>query len=283
MQTYNRDPTVSAARRCELVADALELLLRQAQDTADTPPVPNYYDLQQAFELLEENTDVVGVDRLAQLEWSYLPALGHRPRTRTLHSLLARDPRFFVEVVSAIYRPSTDTQKDEPTPAQLTRAENAYRVLNSWHRVPGTVEAGGLDRPALQEWVGAAIDGLEQADRRSVGELHIGQVLSHAPADPRGQWPCAVVCELVEHLKSEDIERCIHTGRFNQRGITMRAPDAGGAPERALANEYARHADSCRDRWPRTAALLRSLSATYADMAAREDGSAERRAAGLHS
>jgi hypothetical protein len=59
--------------------------------------------------------------RLAQLEWRYLPLLEPRERpTRVLHQELARDPEFFVEIIETIYIPRT--RRGRPGTADHRRA-----------------------------------------------------------------------------------------------------------------------------------------------------------------
>ncbi len=68
---------------------------------------------------------------------------------------------------------------------------------------------------------------------------------------------------------------------FNNRGVTSRDPEEGGDQERAIASKYRGWADQLRDRWPRSAAILRSLASTYETDARRMDDEAERRRKGI--
>jgi len=53
--------------------------------------------------------------------------------------------------------------------------------------------------------------------------------------------------------------------------------DNGGEQERELANLYMKRASAVSDRWPRTASMLRRISASYRRDAQREDVDAELR------
>ena len=261
-----------------MAADGLDALL-----TLDDP-MPEigalqHWDFESVFALLEKGRDSVGVSRVAQLEWAYLAALGHDPTVPSLHEGLAKEPALFVQILSAIYRSDSDAET-EVTEEQRERGMNAYRLLSSWRRVPGTNEDATLDPTAFADWVHAALALLDEAERRSVGR-RIGHVLAFAPSDPDGTWPCTPVRDLLEQLQSENVEQGLQTQMFNNRGVTSRDPEAGGGQERALAARYREMAEQTSDRWPRSAAILRSLANTYEHDARREDEDAERRRKGI--
>jgi hypothetical protein len=279
LSLYAEDEEAVSAEHAGIAADALDALLK-AED-----PVPEIQDLRQyglerMFRFLEAHRDAIGADRVARLEWAYLGALGHDPRVPSLHQALADDPAFFVQVISAIYRANGD-EPTEVSDEQRNIAENAYRLLSSWSTLPGRTSDGGVDPASLKAWVHAALEQLDAARRRAVGEINIGHVLASAPSDSDGTWPCRAVRDLLEELQSEKIEQGLETQLFNNRGVTSRHPEDGGEQERALANKYRGWADHVRDRWPRSASILRSLASTYEQDARRMDDEAERRRKGI--
>lgn len=278
LSLYAEDSGAVSEAHAGIAADALDALLKVDN------PVPEIQDLRQygferIFGFLETHRDAIGVDRVARLEWACLGALGHDPPVPSLHQALADDPAFFVQVISAIYRAEGDST--EVTDQQRDVAENAYRLLSSWSAVPGRSSDGDLDAAALRAWVQAAIEQLDKAGRRAVGEINIGHILASAPSDSDGTWPCKPVRDLLEDLQSEKIEQGLETQVFNNRGVTSRHPEDGGEQERDLAHNYRSWADQVRDRWPRSAAILRSLATTYEQDARRMDDDAERRRKGI--
>ena len=262
----------------ELVADALQTLLKQ-QDDPELAGLGEY-ELQLAFEHLEDHKESLGEERVAQLEWAYLEALGYEPRVETLHTQLATSPQFFVEVISALYKPHSAEEAPKLSEAEERIAQNAYRLLSSWKTVPCATD-DKLDGEKLKAWIAEAQEKLSDADRREAGDTHIGHVLAFAPSDPDGAWPCKAVRDLLEELQNADIEDGMSTQIFNNRGITSRALDTGGDPERELVKKYMDGAKRFADRWPRTAAVLRGLAQTYEREARRFDEEVERRRQGL--
>ena len=276
---YARDQ--SAQRSLGVVAaDALQALLDSQHEDPEIRTMREY-DFATIFTLLESEKSEVGAETVARLEWAYLPALGHEPAIPSLNEALVQSPSFFVDVVSAIYRRRSDKETREATPDQVQTATNAYALLSSWHRLPGTTSDGRVNSGALEAWFKDVIPLLDQADRRGVGEIHIGHVLAFAPSDSDGAWPCIEVREFLERAQSDQIEQGLQTQIFNNRGITSRDPHEGGDQERALATRYREAAQRFNDRWPRTASILRALADTYDDDARGFDAEAELVRSGL--
>ena len=218
---------------------------------------------------------LVGADydrtRVARLEWQLMPALRHHQRPpNELHRLLAEDPGFFVEVVALVYRAETEEPK-EVTPEDEHRAECGHSVLTEWKTIPGHRGSGGVDGARLRWWLKGASTALARAGRVTIGHQVIGQMLSASPHDPDGTWPCAAIREVIEDLASTELERGFRVGVHNGRGVVTKDPSAGGAAERALAEEYDGFAVAVRAGYPQTARMLRQIADSYRHEASLED------------
>jgi transcriptional regulator with XRE-family HTH domain len=217
---------------------------------------------------------------VVELEWIYFQALRYSQRSaRTLHRALARDPEFFVHLIKLIYLPAQDSGVSEPEPVDMEKARNlatqAYEVLHDWDHVPGADEQGVIDHSALESWVKRARKLLAESGRGEVGDSKIGEILSAAQRVPDQPWPPEQVRDLIELVRSRALERGFEIGVYNRRGVTVRMPHDGGGQERALAERYHRDAEALRYDWPRAAACLDRIAATYEADAKREDVSAE--------
>lgn len=259
----------------ELVAQGLETLTRLPGDH----PEPRRVSAYEVGELLDYLRDVkFDETRLGQLEWRLLPAREFDARSPVLERLIARDPAFFVELISLVYKP----REGEPS-AQVAEhvARNAYRLLDDWSVVPGSTDSGTVDEDALQKWVTDVRQLLETANRREVGDIHIGKVLAHAGSDPDGNWPTRPVRSVIERIASSDLEDGLRTQIVNERGVSTRGLLDGGAQERSLADKWQERAQRIRDQWPRTAAVLESVATSYAHEAREHDAQSERVRQGL--
>jgi hypothetical protein len=273
---------VSAADLVPLVAEALDALLvpLSGADTESQLDGLDAYDFGQLFEFLEQHRETLGIQRLGRLEWAYLGALGHEPSVPTLYEALAEDPAFFVGVVSAIYKPHS-AEAAEPDEAARRAAENGFHLLSAWHRVPGEADDGTIDEEALRTWAEKARELLATADRLQVGDGQIGAIMAYAHQDADGAWPPEPVRNVLEHLDSRAIERGMATAKYNSRGVVSKSIDAGGEAEHELADGFEKRAKEFRDRWPRSAAVLGDLAASYRRDARRGDEEAEQRRQGF--
>ena len=259
----------------ELIAQALEKLLEAPAELG----IGNIseYEFQQLFQYLQLARDHLGLERVGRLEWNFLPALGYDAAPETLHRLMAGDPAFYVEIISAIFRPATgDSDVQAESTDDNGRGSNAYLLLSQWHRAPGLRDDDTLDADALRAWMAAARVHLAAADRLDIGEQYIGQVLAWVPVVEEADWPGIVIRDLFEESQSEHLETGFVTATLNRRGVTSRGLEDGGAQEAAFATRYRAAASKYANSWPRTATILRSLGSHYEAHARREEGSAER-------
>ena len=259
----------------EMIADILER-------TVLTVPVENVHWStfgHHVSDLLDhlEGSGEIKEQRIAMLEWVFLPLFGHHGRTpRILHRELSRDPAFFAKVIALVYKAENEEQR-ELSEEDQNQARLSYELLDTWRSIPGLVEDGSVDSDVLRTWVDKARKATRAASRGTDGDLRIGQVLAFAPSGADDVWPNTAVRDLIDDLGNEDVERGIESGVFNQRGVVSRSLTAGGVQERRLAETYRGYADALNDGWPRTAAMLRRISDTYDSWACREDVEAELR------
>lgn len=215
--------------------------------------------------------------RVARLEWLLVPALRpHRRSPDALHQLLAEDPKFFVEMLSLVFR-AEGAEPEELEPDAQHRASSAYAVLDSWRVVPGHGSDGRIDEARLRDWMEEAEHQLRQARRVGIGYQKIGQMLSECPHDPDGTWPCKPVRDVIERAANNDLEIGLGTGVMNSRGVVSKHPSEGGASERALAEQYEGYAVAVRASHPRAAAALRRIGQWYRRDGSREDFRVEMR------
>ncbi len=274
---------IARARNQELPR---ELLLRTLSQAASEPWTGSEnitmlrHSVVEIFKNLDDAGDIPD-DVMARLEWGFLPLFRHSGRRPlALQRALSSSPEFFVEALSAVYRPSKESGVEEAPPADPERASaiatQAYELLRGWRRVPGSSDDGVIDPVALEEWVKETRILCARVGRQAVGDIHIGQILAAAPSEPDGVWPAIAVRELIEITRSREVERGVLTGVHNGKGASWRDMKAGGAPERALANHYRRCAAETALEWPRTAALLERIAKSYEQQGQWHDDDTER-------
>jgi hypothetical protein len=256
----------------ELIIEGLQQFLQLPSEHRE-PQRLSSYELNSLLDYLR--TSDVDEDQLGVLEWQLLPALGFDARSPVLERRLARDPKFFVEILSLVYRPREDDAEAVDIPEHV--ATNAYRLLDEWQVVPGSTDrAGEVNDDDLNAWVEASRQLARDAGRAEVADVQIGKVLAHARGDDDETWPTRPVRDLIERVASPELEEGCQIEIYNSRGPTSRGLTAGGEQERELVKRYDDLAARIRDGWPRTAAALSSLARGYEREARRHDEEAER-------
>jgi hypothetical protein len=157
-----------AARAIILIGRALnkdlprELLLRTLAQAAREPWASSEnmdlgsfrHSVVEIFKKLDD-ADIIPDDVMASLEWAFLPLFRFSGRQAlALQRALSTTPKFFVEVMRAVYRPSKESGIEEPPAGDPERARaiasQAYELLRDWRRVPGLTDAGILDAAVLE-------------------------------------------------------------------------------------------------------------------------------------
>jgi hypothetical protein len=231
------------------------------------------------FDLLRGRS---GVDlaELARREYAYLPLLtrSFEKRELALHNILSREPRFFVDVICDLYKPhSAEQEKGPVADERQRRAHFAWDLLRSWHHPPAVDEKGQVDAEELREWITESRMLASEKDRKSVADQHIGNVFYYYPRDPSDSaWPHVELRNLIEELKSDDIEKGIALEQYNSRGVVSYGLYEGGDQERTIAEKWRNWARTVGIRWPRTQNMLERIAASWNREATQRDVEAEK-------
>ncbi len=223
--------------------------------------------IEQIFDKLRVSADVSKVE-IARREYAYLPLFMYREKRLALHEILAQDPTFFVQLLCDAFKPASGPPR-EPTDEAKTRARAAFELLSNLDLVPGS-DGNNINLEFLTKWVHAVRIEATEKDRAAIGDEFIGHVLAHSPFDTDGAWPHRAVREVIELVKSKNLETGIDVERFNMRGVTTRAMYEGGDQERSIAGEIRGWAAKV-DAWPRTKALLLRMAESWERHAEYED------------
>jgi hypothetical protein len=237
------------------------------------------YYVAEILQILDQREDV---DRsvLVDLEWIYLPLLedSRRP-AKVLLRALAEDPKFFLEVLCAVYKPSeaSGIVEAEPEDIESTQAvaRRGFKLLNVWNHLPGTRDDGTIDGKELEAWIKEARALAKVKGRADIADHRIGNMLSASPKGADGNWPAEPVREVIDLFRNQRMIRGFRIGKFNRRGVTTRGMRDGGKLERE-AVEYKKWAKAIAYDHPHTSKALNMLAESYDQLARRGDEEVER-------
>jgi hypothetical protein len=221
-----------------------------------------------------QNNPLGDNSRVLALEWSFLPLLlqaGESPET--LFAALSRQPSLFVELLGTMYRRTDEREKParELTQQEKNRAELARQLLDEWRVLPGTQLDGNVAETVLRDWAEGVREEAKAQKYEDAADYRMGELFAHAPAEADGVWPCVAVRRIVEDWKSEGLESGMRCERFNEyQPHSLREPAAEKTWDE-LVQKHRKHAEALAGKWPRTAALLRELAASYEGTARRHE------------
>ncbi|MBM7558204.1 hypothetical protein [Halanaerobacter jeridensis] len=216
----------------------------------------------------------ISKEEIAQIEWIYLQIFNFRSiQPKFLENSIKNNPDFFVQIVSWIYKSENGEKEDETLDKKIVedRVDRAWKLLHHISVIPGEREDGSIDFNILREWVLEARKLFEECDRKVIGDIKIGELLSHCSVGNDGIWPHEAVRKIIERIRSFDLESGFKIGKYNSRGVTTRAVFEGGIQEFELAKEYNKQAEEIKFEYPRTSRVLRQLARDYEDQGRRED------------
>ena len=229
-----------------------------------------------ALDALEARPGVTSQE-MASLEFGFIEALDHHSEhgIPNLERLIATSPDLFVEALSRCFRRRDNGQDPmewqiEDAADRKRVAENAYRLLDRIGRVPGTDDDGTVQVEPLLHWLKETRELCARFGRVEIGDLKIGELLSKAPPDDDGTWPCIAVCEALETVASKDVARGLSIGKWNARGM-VKLSDQGGDQEREISAQYHRWAQQRRVDYPFASSVIHSIAESYDDHARRQD------------
>ena len=239
--------------------------------------VMDAYYLGNIFNQLYQRNDLP-LDEVAKLEWPYVALFEEFKRYTTfptaLHRNLQADPLLFAQLITFLYKSNNkefDKNNKLEKKYQKRMADVSYRLFDSWYLLPGLEDDGNLDEDKLKKWIVDARNKCLETGHIAGCDIQIGFILAHAPSNPDGTWPHVSVCNIIEFLNNETIDRHIENEIYNSRGVTSRGLNDGGAQERDLVQKYKKMSDATKDKWPRTSRLLLNISKSYELEAKRHD------------
>ena len=237
------------------------------------------YHISEALISLDRRSDV-NPNEMAQLELLFIGIL-HRSKhgIRNLERKICELPATFVQAVAMTCR-NRDTTRDPPEWGRAEPGGNRERLpeihdlLFQISRVPGSDDDGAINTHLLSAWVSEARELCSRYDCAEMGDQWIGKLLSNAPAEENGLWPCLPVCEAMEIAGSQRIAAAFSLWTRNSRGMVRRELYEGGDQERELAAKYRSWADHHRHEFPLVGGILDEIASSYDVEAARIDAKA---------
>jgi addiction module HigA family antidote len=225
------------------------------------------HDVSAALESLDGRAGVTP-DDVAQMEFRFISALSHSKHgIPNLERRIAELPIVFVQAVALLYKRHDGGEEDPPEwriedPERRAAVASAmHRLLDQIRRIPGTDSEGTIVVGKLTSWLNQVRELCARYGRAEIADNCLGQLLSKAPPEDTGVWPCRPVCEAMEQIASQDIAQGFMVGVHNGRGAHFRGE--GGGQERELAAKYRGWSQQLAFDYPYVSSILEQIAASY--------------------
>lgn len=258
----------------------IEILIKAGTEKSSETFTPQSYEIERILKALSDRSDVPR-EKLIQLEWLYLPVISdyNGRNLPLLHEEMSSNPKFFIDIISWVYRPDSDDFKEDIL-EELTneekgnRALQASKLLESWKKVPG-LKDGVLDEDFFRNWIYETRNYAEKMSRRSTADRKIGRILGLYPGnDP--DWPGDFICGIIEEIDTNEIKSGFSMSISSKQSLTSRGAFDGGDIERAKADYYRSLADRRRVEFPAVTEVFDALKRRYLVDAKKMDEEAEK-------
>ncbi|NOY00780.1 MAG: hypothetical protein GXP30_13785, partial [Verrucomicrobia bacterium] len=162
-----------------------------------------------------------------------------------------------------------DAEKEEPDEKKKNLTRNAYKLLTTWTRCPGTQDDGSLDVTAFNAWINETRKITKKSGHAKIAQVQIGHILTHSPADPNGLWIHEAVASTLNLRDTSEMRSGFTTELFNQRGIHGYTH---GREEHELAKQNRDKAEALDAKgYTRYATAMREFSEEYKRQAELEE------------
>lgn len=233
------------------------------QEEAGVDFIDSWY-LEEMLEYLE-NSNEINRHELIQLEFGLFPLLAYEQEFRAsfLYEGIMSEPQLFTELICILYKPEHEEREEPINDGLRAAADRAWRILHHCTRLPGTQADGSIDHNAFTHFINSTRELCKQADRLTMCDQTLGNILAHSPEDKDGTWPFAPARDILEYTEMKQMRRGFSVGVWNKRGMTTRSPWDGGNQERILAAHYRTKAAAAQCTHPNVALMLEAIAKDY--------------------
>ena len=196
-----------------------------------------------------------------------------------MYKEISTNPAFFIDLVKFAFK-SDEGTIEEINDSGLSkeqiqnRATMAFNLLHSWNEIPGC-NGGKIDSNYLNEWINKVRELAANYGRIKIVDALIGQVFAHYPTNEDATSVPEEICQVIEDLNSDSLNRNFQSSIFNKYGFTTRGAFDGGDIERDRASYFHKLAQKHRNKYLIIATIFEDLAKGYEVSAKRMDDEAE--------
>lgn len=235
------------------------------------------YNFANILEILDKSEDQNVVQLLIPIEFVMFRHLDHQMNVSNLRLLreISHNPELMIQLVEFAYLPDDKNAETLETIDESKKlfGECALYILHFGHNIVSFIdEKGNFDGNRMNQYIKRLYQFAKEKKRAKVIDYVVGDILGDIPRDDN--YPPQALCEIVEELNSDTIDRNIYLRIYNSRGVTGRAYNEGGKQERYIASRFERFKEKTKLQYPRMTKIFEKLIKDYKNEAGKEDNEA---------
>lgn len=240
--------------------------LFDASNTKESPTNMDSHAIGKVIKFLQTSEQLTENERF-NIEWTYLPLISQRRSENSppkyLEGRLSKDPKFFCEMISLVYKSDKCNSEVERSDSQKNIARNAYELLNKWKMTPGTQEDGTFEPNDFESWINNVVEMSKESGHYLSALRVIGKNLINSPEENDGQlWIHTTIAEFLNRRELKSVRDAFKMAVYNSRGAHFIDPEA--KPELKLSEVYKSKSEALELLgYQRIARTLREISEGY--------------------
>lgn len=227
---------------------------------------------------LDKSDDPKVIQLLIVIEFFLYKYLEHQMDMSNLRLTkeLSHNPELMIQLIELAYLPDdgdTEESEEKLSENKIHLARHAFHILHfGYNIVSFTNKDGILDENYITQYIERLYELAKERKRTKVLDNVVGIILGDIPRD--NNYPSQALCDIVENLNSDEVDKAIYTRIYNSRGTTSRAYNEGGGQERHLVSQFEKYKERSRLISPRMTKIFDYLIKDYKRIANKEDNEA---------
>lgn len=225
------------------------------------------YYIETLLKDLDKSEDPEVIQVIVQIEFLLFRILDTEYDTSNMRfkKELSQNPELLFQLIELTYNPDDEFNKQ---PADITNESNtalrkhALEILLYSKNLVSFIDANGhFNEIMMNQYIDRLYVLAEQRKRKKSIEYVVGDILGDIPRD--SNYPQPALCELIERLNSDIVDRHIRIRIFNSRGISSRSYNEGGNQERNIVSKLKGYKEKTKMLYPRITKIFDDLIKEY--------------------
>ena len=233
------------------------------------------YCIVELLENLDKSEDSEVINLIITIEFLLYKIIEHQYKNITKSRFikgLTHDPNLMMKLIELVYRPDDDKGR-KSKPENHTLGKIAFYILHFGCSLVPRDNDGYVDESYLPRYIEKLRSLAKEKKRINSTDRVIGFILGDIPRDDK--YPPNYLCEIVDELDNDVVDRSIRIRILQSRGVTSRLCNEGGDQEREVAAQFEKYKEKVELLHRRMANIFSEIIEDYKNEAEAMDENAK--------